>query len=142
MLNKAKILLQMISKQYIDFQSHSIYALSTQDNNLALNRCRDALKHIYSIAVKHYHYKIHTKQSHMSKFQLKWFKIKVHRQKIDTKQNQQSGDKVSIFSEDYYGDLDLKTIRKSELLAGLAATGESRQTTAPKHLKPRPPKEA
>lgn len=28
--------------------------------------------------------------------------------------------KNKINSEDYYGDLDLKTIRKSELLAGLA----------------------
>lgn len=27
------------------------------------------------------------------------------------------------FSEDYYGDLDLKSIRKSELLAGLHNSG-------------------
>jgi hypothetical protein len=28
--------------------------------------------------------------------------------------------KPKTYSEDYYGDLDLKSIRKSELLAGLA----------------------
>ncbi|XP_013166946.1 PREDICTED: uncharacterized protein LOC106117269 isoform X1 [Papilio xuthus] len=42
--------------------------------------------------------------------------------------------------EDYYGDLDLKSIRKSELLAGLQSDGQSRQTQ-PKQLKPRPQKE-
>lgn len=49
---------------------------------------------------------------------------------------------VSVFSEDYYGDLDLKAIRKSELLAGLHSSGEARATQPTKHLKPRPPKEA
>lgn len=39
-------------------------------------------------------------------------------------------------SEDYYGDLDLKSIRKSELLAGLQQGGQSRP--APKAPKPRP----
>lgn len=47
---------------------------------------------------------------------------------------------ASIFSEDYYGDLDLKTIRKSELLAGLQQDGQTR-ATQPKQLKPRPQKE-
>lgn len=40
------------------------------------------------------------------------------------------------YSEDYYGDLDLKSIRKSELLAGLQSS-EGRQANA-KPLKPRP----
>nr|CAD7587984.1 unnamed protein product [Timema genevievae] len=42
--------------------------------------------------------------------------------------------------EDYYGDLDLKTIRKSELLAGLQTNGQSRNAPAPKSAasKPRP----
>nr|CAD7416291.1 unnamed protein product [Timema poppensis] len=42
--------------------------------------------------------------------------------------------------EDYYGDLDLKTIRKSELLAGLQSNGQSRNAPAPKSAasKPRP----
>lgn len=35
-----------------------------------------------------------------------------------------------IYSEDYYGDLDLKSIRKSELLAGLQNTGEARAVAA------------
>jgi hypothetical protein len=39
--------------------------------------------------------------------------------------------------EDYYGDLDLKSIRKSELLAGLHSSGSSRSVTAGKS-KPRP----
>lgn len=48
-------------------------------------------------------------------------------------------------SEDYYGDLDLKTIRKSELLQGLQGNGQSRANSpsqpapAPKAAsKPRP----
>ncbi|KAJ8876116.1 hypothetical protein PR048_024025 [Dryococelus australis] len=44
-----------------------------------------------------------------------------------------------VHSEDYYGDLDLKTIRKSELLAGLNTSGQSRAVPAPKAGgKPRP----
>nr|CAD7432185.1 unnamed protein product [Timema monikensis] len=45
-----------------------------------------------------------------------------------------------VRSEDYYGDLDLKTIRKSELLAGLQSNGQSRNAPAPKSAasKPRP----
>lgn len=34
---------------------------------------------------------------------------------------------VLTHSEDYYGDLDLKTIRKSELLAGLSSSGSGRR---------------
>lgn len=43
-------------------------------------------------------------------------------------------------SEDYYGDLDLKSIRKSELLAGLNSQGRSSPpASAPsKPSKPRP----
>lgn len=37
---------------------------------------------------------------------------------------------LGYFSEDYYGDLDLKSIRKSELLAGLASSGSSRPGNA------------
>jgi len=40
---------------------------------------------------------------------------------------------VLLHSEDYYGDLDLKSIRKSELLTGIQ--NEPRKPTA---LKPRP----
>ncbi|KAJ8938478.1 hypothetical protein NQ318_004118 [Aromia moschata] len=40
--------------------------------------------------------------------------------------------------EDYYGDLDLKSIRKSELLAGLQSSGASRQVPAGGSKKPRP----
>lgn len=44
---------------------------------------------------------------------------------------------VLLHSEDYYGDLDLKTIRKSELLTGIQSNGESRNQ--PKSQgKPRP----
>lgn len=46
-----------------------------------------------------------------------------------------------IHSEDYYGDLDLKSIRKSELLAGLGAGGGSSRPAAspsPRPSKPRP----
>lgn len=32
------------------------------------------------------------------------------------------------YSEDYYGDLDLKSIRKSELLAGLQGEGRKKGT--------------
>ena len=39
------------------------------------------------------------------------------------------------YSEDYYGDLDLKAIRKSELLAGLNQDGPKPQHKA---SKPRP----
>ena len=43
-------------------------------------------------------------------------------------------------SEDYYGDLDLKSIRKSELLAGLNSQGRSSPPAAApnKPNKPRP----
>ena len=44
---------------------------------------------------------------------------------------------VLFHSEDYYGDLDLKTIRKSELLAGTHSSGESRNVPKPQS-KPRP----
>ncbi|KAG8034315.1 hypothetical protein G9C98_007391 [Cotesia typhae] len=41
-----------------------------------------------------------------------------------------------LLTEDYYGDLDLKSIRKSELLAGISGNGQS---NAPKSQgKPRP----
>lgn len=40
---------------------------------------------------------------------------------------------MNPYSEDYYGDLDLKSIRKSELLAGLANSSSHK----PQH-KPRP----
>ncbi|PSN49923.1 hypothetical protein C0J52_07057 [Blattella germanica] len=44
--------------------------------------------------------------------------------------------------EDYYGDLDLKSIRKSELLAGLNRESQGRSNTpsapSPKASKPRP----
>lgn len=43
---------------------------------------------------------------------------------------------VLVHSEDYYGDLDLKSIRKSELLAGIQNSGETRK---PPQGKPRPP---
>ena len=43
---------------------------------------------------------------------------------------------VLLHSEDYYGDLDLKSIRKSELLAGIQNSGETRK---PPQGKPRPP---
>ena len=33
------------------------------------------------------------------------------------------------YSEDYYGDLDLKSIRKSELLAGLNSEGRNKSKT-------------
>ena len=46
-------------------------------------------------------------------------------------------EKCLRFSEDYYGDLDLKSIRKSELLAGIQGSGESRNV-ANKPGKPRP----
>lgn len=46
-----------------------------------------------------------------------------------------------IFSEDYYGDLDLKAIRKSELLAGLHSADSQSHLNKPKQLKPRPQKE-
>lgn len=56
----------------------------------------------------------------------------------------------SLFhSEDYYGDLDLKSIRKSELLAGLQNTGEARAVAAKAAVsaavakpRPQPAKEA
>lgn len=38
----------------------------------------------------------------------------------------------SINSEDYYGDLDLKSIRKSELLAGLHSKDGEHRVKAPK----------
>lgn len=34
---------------------------------------------------------------------------------------------LNPYSEDYYGDLDLKSIRKSELLAGIAQTSQKSQ---------------
>ncbi|XP_018571556.1 protein obstructor-E isoform X2 [Anoplophora glabripennis] len=40
--------------------------------------------------------------------------------------------------EDYYGDLDLKSIRKSELLAGLQSSGASRAAPSPKKPRPAP----
>ncbi|KAJ8981605.1 hypothetical protein NQ317_011884 [Molorchus minor] len=40
--------------------------------------------------------------------------------------------------EDYYGDLDLKSIRKSELLAGLQSSGSTRSHTPSAPKKPRP----
>lgn len=46
-----------------------------------------------------------------------------------------------IRSEDYYGDLDLKAIRKSELLAGLSASDSGRNKPGSQQqprLKPRP----
>lgn len=57
---------------------------------------------------------------------------------------------ISLFhSEDYYGDLDLKSIRKSELLAGLQNTGEARAVAAKAAVsaaaakpRPQPAKEA
>lgn len=45
---------------------------------------------------------------------------------------------ASYFSEDYYGELDLKAIRKSELLAGLHNSDAGRNKP---NLKPRPSKE-
>lgn len=42
---------------------------------------------------------------------------------------------ILLHSEDYYGDLDLKSIRKSELLAGIQS--EPRKPTQA-NLKPRP----
>lgn len=47
---------------------------------------------------------------------------------------------LGVHSEDYYGDLDLKSIRKSELLAGLQSSGSTRQAPnpGPKASKPRP----
>lgn len=47
---------------------------------------------------------------------------------------------LGVHSEDYYGDLDLKSIRKSELLAGLQSSGSSRvaPSPGPKASKPRP----
>lgn len=52
----------------------------------------------------------------------------------------------SIHSEDYYGDLDLKSIRKSELLAGLQNTDQSRaiasKAAAAKSQRPTAAKEA
>ncbi|VEN59256.1 unnamed protein product [Callosobruchus maculatus] len=46
-------------------------------------------------------------------------------------------------SEDYYGDLDLKSIRKSELLAGLASSDggknkPSNNSNTPKKPRPAP----
>lgn len=50
---------------------------------------------------------------------------------------------VCVHSEDYYGDLDLKSIRKSELLAGLSSSSSHKSKTntaaAPKtKQQPRP----
>ena len=45
---------------------------------------------------------------------------------------------VTNYSEDYYGDLDLKSIRKSELLAGLQNNDQSRAQAAKAATKPRP----
>lgn len=44
---------------------------------------------------------------------------------------------MCVRSEDYYGDLDLKAIRKSELLSGL--DNKSRQPTSPAVSKAAPP---
>jgi len=43
---------------------------------------------------------------------------------------------ILLYSEDYYGDLDLKSIRKSELLAGIQS--EHRKPSNQANLKPRP----
>lgn len=40
------------------------------------------------------------------------------------------------YSEDYYGELDLKSIRKSELLAGLQNNGEARANPKAKSARP------
>lgn len=45
-------------------------------------------------------------------------------------------------SEDYYGDLDLKTIRKSELLQGLQGAGQSRANAASSQSQQAAPKAA
>lgn len=45
---------------------------------------------------------------------------------------------LGVHSEDYYGDLDLKSIRKSELLAGLQSSGSTRQVPNNPKVKPRP----
>lgn len=49
---------------------------------------------------------------------------------------------ASIFSEDYYGDLDLKAIRKSELYAGLQQSDAQGPHSQQPKLKPRPQKES
>lgn len=43
---------------------------------------------------------------------------------------------ILLHSEEYYGDLDLKSIRKSELLAGIQS--EPRKPSNQANLKPRP----
>jgi hypothetical protein len=48
--------------------------------------------------------------------------------------------KKKTYSEDYYGDLDLKSIRKSELLAGLAGNPGPKSKTAAANKKASPQK--
>lgn len=39
---------------------------------------------------------------------------------------------LNPYSEDYYGDLDLKSIRKSELLAGISQTSNKQSPPKPR----------